>query len=194
MQRRHHRGGAVRGRDRHYISSSFSVKSRIFVSNKKLRVQEALLWGRKKNTSRKHSWMDESHEEDSQHNQFGYKRNLKSSRWRIRNTLKVSANAPGRCMHKFPTGWEHVSWNLHNLLHTQQNTAIFTGTFQWENICISSVKDAALPPNHGTLKTGSFWPQNATWEVSGEENGVWAGKENYQKLVRSCCFGCFFDH
>lgn len=81
-------GGAVRGRDRHCISLSwsFSVRSSIFVSNKKLHVQEALLWGRKKNTSRKHSWMDESHEEDSQHNQFSYKRNLKSSRWCIRET------------------------------------------------------------------------------------------------------------
>lgn len=43
-------GKTMRGRDRHYIpfSRSFSIKRRTFINNKKLHVQEALLWGRNK--------------------------------------------------------------------------------------------------------------------------------------------------
>lgn len=43
-------GETVRGRDTHYIpfSCSFSIKSRTVINNKKLHVQEALLWGRNK--------------------------------------------------------------------------------------------------------------------------------------------------
>lgn len=40
------------------------------------------------NTSHKHLWMDESHEKDSQHNQFSHKRNLKSPGWCIWETRK----------------------------------------------------------------------------------------------------------
>lgn len=57
-------------------------------------------------------------------------------------------------MLKFPTGWKHVFQNLHNLVYTQQNIAVFTGTFQWENICMLSANDTALSPSGETLKAG----------------------------------------
>lgn len=76
-------GGVVRGRDTHSISLPwcFSIKSRTFINNKKGCMCRRHFSGEQKNTSHKHSWMDESREKDSQHYQFSYKRNLKSPRW-----------------------------------------------------------------------------------------------------------------
>lgn len=66
-----------RGRDTHYIPFScfFSNKSRNFIKTKSYMCRRH--FSREEiNTSHKHSRVDESHEKNSQYNQFSHKRNL----------------------------------------------------------------------------------------------------------------------
>lgn len=85
-------------------------------------------------------------------------------------------------MLKFPTVQEHISQNLHNLVYTQQNIVIFTGTFQWENICMLSAKDTALSPSLGTLKQGFCDLKILFVKLVGGRRCV-GRKESYQNLL-----------
>lgn len=83
-------GETMRGRNAHYIpfSCSFSIKSRNLVKTKSNMCRRHFS-GEAINTSHKHLWMDESHEKDSQYNQFSHKRNLTPQHWCIWETGKT---------------------------------------------------------------------------------------------------------